>query len=166
MITVEQLKSCRFFLVFSDEELEKIAQVTQNKSLKKGNVVYRNGETAGHFFIVGKGLVSLREFQPEDTVGIAFETRGPGKIFGVASLMPSKTYTLTAVCQEDTELFVEYLSQHHDQAGRAHRSAQRCSRGRHLCHEPSAARARSISHRVAKGRDSLSRLAALRQFQA
>lgn len=105
MMTVEQLKSCRFFLVFSDEELEKIAQVTQKKSLKKGNVVYRNGETAGHFFIVGKGLVSLREFQPGDTVGIAFETRGPGEIFGVASLMPSKTYTLTAVCQEDTELF-------------------------------------------------------------
>lgn len=70
-----------------------------------GDVVYRNEETAGHFFIVSKGLVSLREFQPGDTVGIAFETRGPGELFGVASLMPSKTYTLTAVCQEDTELF-------------------------------------------------------------
>lgn len=36
MMSVEQLKSCRFFLVFSDEELEKIAQVTQKKSLKWG----------------------------------------------------------------------------------------------------------------------------------
>ncbi|WP_170161496.1 cyclic nucleotide-binding domain-containing protein [Desulfosoma caldarium] len=79
--------------------------MTQKKSYKKGDVVYRSGETAGKFFIVASGVVSLREFQPEDAVGIAFETRGPGELFGTASLMPSKTFTLTAVCQEDTELY-------------------------------------------------------------
>lgn len=74
MMTSDALKACSFFLVFGDAELEKIGQVTEKKSYKKGDVVYRNGDPAQRFFIVGKGLVSLREFQPGDTVGIAFET--------------------------------------------------------------------------------------------
>lgn len=105
MMTTDELKKCSFFLVFGDAELEKIGQVAQKKSYKKGDVVYKNGDAAQKFFIVGKGMVSLREFQPGDAVGIAFETRGPGELFGVASLMPTKSYTLTAVCQEDTELY-------------------------------------------------------------
>ncbi|MEJ5347310.1 MAG: cyclic nucleotide-binding domain-containing protein [Desulfosoma sp.] len=105
MMSVDELKACRFFLVFGDAELEKIAQVTEKKKYTKGDVVYRNGDAAQKFFIVQKGLVSLREFQPGDAVGIAFETRGPGELFGVASLMPTKAYTLTALCQEDTELY-------------------------------------------------------------
>lgn len=105
MLKSDELKGCSFFLVFGEAELEKIGQVTEKKSYKKGDVVYKNGEPAQKFFIVSKGLVSLREYQPGDTFGIAFETRGPGEIFGTASLMPVKNYTLTAICQEDTQLF-------------------------------------------------------------
>jgi len=54
--------------------------------------------------VVSKGLVSLRRFEPGDEVGIAFETREPGTLFGAASFMEPQEYTLTAVCMEDTEV--------------------------------------------------------------
>ena len=37
-------------------------------------------------------------------MGIAFETREPGALFGAASFMQPQEYTLTAVCLEDTEV--------------------------------------------------------------
>jgi len=104
MMKADELKRHAFFLVFGEQELEKIGMVTQKNTYKKGDVIYKKGDPAQKFFVVSKGVVSLREFQPGDTIGIAFETRSAGEVFGVASLMPTKTYTLTAVCQDDTEL--------------------------------------------------------------
>jgi len=48
--------------------------------------------------------VSLRRIEPGDKVGIAFETREPGTLFGAASFMQPQEYTLTAVCLQDTEV--------------------------------------------------------------
>ena len=55
-------------------------------------------------FVVSKGLVGLRRIDPEDEVGIAFETRESGELFGAASFMHPQHYTLTAVCIEDSEV--------------------------------------------------------------
>ena len=53
---------------------------------------------------MSKGIVSLRRFEHGDKVGIAFETRKSGEIFGAASFMHPQHYTLTAVCIEDSEV--------------------------------------------------------------
>ena len=51
-----------------------------------------------------QGLVSLREFGPDDRVGVGFEIREKGDIFGCGSLTPACKYTLTAVCMEETKV--------------------------------------------------------------
>lgn len=66
--------------------------------------MYERGEQANHLFVVSKGLVSLREIKPGDEVGIAFETRETGGLFGAASFMKPQEYTLTAVALEDSEV--------------------------------------------------------------
>jgi signal-transduction protein with cAMP-binding, CBS, and nucleotidyltransferase domain len=104
MTTVEELRSSGFFNVLGEADLQMIGGFTEKRVLQKGGIIYRHGDPACKFYVVTRGMVSLRELRPGDTVGIAFETRMPGEVFGVASLMPSKQYTLTAVCQEDTEL--------------------------------------------------------------
>ena len=104
MVEVSDLEIFYLFSVFSEEQLEELAEITDKKDYKKHAHVYERGDRAKHLFVVSKGLVSLRRFDPGDQVGIAFERREPGELFGAASFMHPQHYTLTAVCMEDTEV--------------------------------------------------------------
>jgi CRP-like cAMP-binding protein len=106
MIMVEAYKVAymKLFDLLSDEQLEEVAKITEKKSYKIHDHIYERGNAATQLFVVKKGLVSLRRIDPGDEVGIAFETREPGELFGAASFMKPQEYTLTAVCQEDTEV--------------------------------------------------------------
>jgi len=106
MVDADELKKFEFFTVFGDAQLKKIAEITEKKSYKVGSHVYEHGDRAKYLFVVTKGLVSLRELQPGDQIGIAFEMRERGELFGAACLMKPQVYTLTAVCLEDSELLV------------------------------------------------------------
>lgn len=105
MAEVKDLASLDLFKVFSESQLAEISKITEKKSFKKHAHVYERGSPAKNLFVVTKGLVSLRRIEPGDEVGIAFETREPGGLFGAASFMEPQEYTLTAVCLEDSEVF-------------------------------------------------------------
>lgn len=104
MVDATELKKHELFAVFSDAQLEKIAQITVRQSFQALAHVYEHGSRAKYLFVVARGLVSLRELQPGDQVGIAFEMREKGEMFGAACFMKPQQYTLTAVCLEDSEL--------------------------------------------------------------
>jgi len=104
MVNVNDLIIFYLFSTFSEEQLEKLAEITERKTYKKHAHVYERGDRAKHLFLVSKGLVSLRRFDYGDKVGLAFETRKSGEIFGVASFMHPQHYSLTAVCVEDSEV--------------------------------------------------------------
>ena len=104
MVEVSDLKKLELFETFADKHLEEIAEITEKKSFKKHSHVYKRGKGAKHLFVVNKGRVSLRGIDPGDEVGIAFETRDPGGLFGAASFVKPQEYTLTAICLEDTEV--------------------------------------------------------------
>jgi len=104
MVEASSLKDLGLFSVFSEAHLEELAKITEKKTYKRHDHVYERGNPARHLFVVSKGLISLRRFEPGDDVGIAFETRDPGTVFGAASFMKPQEYTLTAVCIEDSEV--------------------------------------------------------------
>ena len=104
MVEAAEMAYLECFDLLSDEQLEEIAKITEKKSCKIHDHIYERGNAAKYLFVVKKGLVSLRRIEPEDEVGIAFETREPGGLFGAASFMKPQEYTLTAVCLEDTEV--------------------------------------------------------------
>jgi CRP-like cAMP-binding protein len=104
MVDVNDLKKAEVFSVFSEKQLKELAQITETKKFKAQSHVYEHGDRARFLFVVVKGLVSLREIKPGDQVGIGFEMRERGEIFGAACFMRPQNYTLTAVCLEDTEL--------------------------------------------------------------
>ena len=104
MVEASAMAYLKVFELLSDEQLEEIAKITQKKSYKIHEHIYERGNPAKHLFVVKKGLVSLRRIDPGDEVGIAFESREPGGLFGAASLMKPQEYTLTAICLEDTEV--------------------------------------------------------------
>ena len=104
MAEVKELAKFDMFKPFSQSQLEAIAKITQKKTFKRNAHIYERGKRAKELFVVSKGLVSLRRIEPGDKVGIAFETREPGTLFGAASFMQPQEYTLTAVCMENTEV--------------------------------------------------------------
>jgi CRP-like cAMP-binding protein len=104
MVEASEMAYLKVFELLSDEQLEEIAKITEKKSYKMHEHLYERGKPAKHLFVVKKGLVSLRRIEPGDEVGIAFETREPGGLFGAASFMEPQEYTLTATCLQDTEV--------------------------------------------------------------
>jgi CRP-like cAMP-binding protein len=104
MAEVKELAKFDMFKPFSQSQLEEIAKITQKKTFKRNAHIYERGKPAKELFVVSKGLVSLRRIEPGDKVGIAFESREPGTLFGAASFMQPQEYTLTAVCMENTEV--------------------------------------------------------------
>lgn len=104
MVQISDLKQLDFFKMFSPNQLEALGKITEKKTYKANQHVYEHGEPAEYLFVVNKGMVSLKEIKPDDEVGITFEMRKRGEIFGAACLMEPQKYTLTAVCLEDCEL--------------------------------------------------------------
>jgi CRP-like cAMP-binding protein len=105
MVGVSDLKQFDLFKGFSEKQLSQVGEVTAVKKYKKGDVIYEEGAPAEHLFVVIKGLVSLRRLEPGKLVGIAFENRERGELFGAAAVMDPREYTLTAVCLEDSEVY-------------------------------------------------------------
>jgi CRP-like cAMP-binding protein len=104
MVDIGELKKYEIFAAFSDQQLAVLAKITEKQTFKANAHVYEHGDRAKAMFIVTKGLVSLREMKPGDQVGIAFEMRERGEMFGAACLMKPQQYTLTGVCLEDSEI--------------------------------------------------------------
>ena len=106
MVEVNDVKKLDIFNVFSEKQLAELAKITERKKIKKGVHVYERGKRADHIFVVINGLVSLNRFEPGEKIGISFEKREKGELFGTACFMKPQEYTLTAVCLRDSEVMV------------------------------------------------------------
>lgn len=104
MVDVSDLKKIEGMAVFSEKQLGDLAGITDKKTYKAKEHIYEHGDRARFMFIVTKGLVSLRQLMPGDEVGIVFEMRERGELFGAACVMKPQQYTLSAVCMEDSEV--------------------------------------------------------------
>ena len=104
MVEISELKKGEIFSNFEDRQLAEMAAIVERKTYRKRAHVYEQGDEATHLFLVFKGLVSLRDIDPGDLVGISYEICEPGQVFGIASLMKLGRHSLTAVCLEDSEI--------------------------------------------------------------
>jgi len=104
MTKVGDFNKFDFFNAFSKDQLAGNAKVAETKTFKKGSEIYKEGERANRIFIVTKGWVSLRKVDPERDIGISFENREKGELFGTACFMKPQEYTLNAICMEDSEV--------------------------------------------------------------
>lgn len=104
MTKVDDFNKFDFFNAFSKDQLAGLAKLTETKTFKKGSEIYKEGDRANHIYLVSKGWVSLRKVDPERDIGISFENREKGELFGTACFMKPQEYTLNAVCMEDSEV--------------------------------------------------------------
>jgi len=106
MITASEMEKIEVFRVFSAKQIKKLSLIAKKIKYKKGKKVYLSKYRAGRLFVVIKGKVDLRVFDPNEEVGISFGIMGDGALFGGASLLKPQEYTVTAFCKKDCEFLV------------------------------------------------------------
>jgi len=104
MVKVSDFSKFDMFSVFSDDQLAELSKITEKKSFKKGAQIYQEGDRANQIYLVTKGLVSMNKIAPGEKVGISFEKRERGDLFGTACFMKPQEYTLNALSMQPTEV--------------------------------------------------------------
>jgi len=79
----------------TDAARERIMESAREESYAPKDFIFRKGEPARHFFILGEGRVRLSLGQGELLAYVASE---PGELIGWSSLAENQTYTASAEC--------------------------------------------------------------------
>lgn len=97
------LRGCTLFADMDANELAKVASVAQQVAFRKGEYVFREGQTARGFFIVRKGAVSVHRVGTDGTERVLNVFR-QNQSFAEGALANPGTYPADARAVEDTEL--------------------------------------------------------------
>lgn len=106
MIDTRLLGGVNFFSGLTVSELRQISKLCTIVKLKKGIAIFKRGESAERFYIVRSGKVHLRVpisillASTEIVVDVVI----PGNIFGWSALVEPYQFTLSAYCDEESEI--------------------------------------------------------------
>jgi CRP-like cAMP-binding protein len=89
----------------SQENLERLARLVENRLFAAHEVIIRQGEPGEEMFILLRGLVSV-EVEQEGGNRVRAADLGPGSFFGEMSLMTGAPRTATVTALEECELLV------------------------------------------------------------
>jgi len=85
------------------DQIHKISEAAERVRYHAGDIVYKRGEAAEHFFTVLSGQVALR-LPGKAGVSILIDELHKGSMFGSPLSLTRDSYALTAQCTEDAEL--------------------------------------------------------------
>jgi CRP-like cAMP-binding protein len=101
-----QLPSCYLFQGLSELQKDRIAAITLEKDIQKGEWLFQEGQEATSIFILRKGAVELVT-RVNDTIEIPITIIRPaGGCFGIGALVEPYRYSLSARCADDSTLLV------------------------------------------------------------
>lgn len=114
------IKEADLFSGVSQRVITKIGQNSEEENFKKGAIIFREGDPAGSFYVLGEGEVDIMAGKREV---IHFTVGKPGEVFGWSALVEPYRYTATAQCSEDTKVIkisrdlVEQVIREHPEEG-------------------------------------------------
>ena len=101
-----QLPSCYLFQGLSEIQKDRIAAITLEKDIQKGEWLFQEDQEATSIFILRKGAVELVT-RVNDTIEIPITIIRPaGGCFGVGALVEPYRYSLSARCAGDSTLLI------------------------------------------------------------
>ncbi len=103
--TTEYLSSHEFFSGFNDDILKFLCECSSMHEIKKGQILFRQGENADKFYVLRNGCISI---QMPAIMGPNLEIQALGKnqILGWSWLIPPFKWSFQAMAEEDSELFM------------------------------------------------------------
>ena len=101
--TADYLSAHEFFSEFSDDLLEFLCECSSSYEIKKGQLLFRQGENADKFYVVRSGLISL---QMPAILGptLEIQTLDNDQVLGWSWLISPYKWNFQSKAEEDTEL--------------------------------------------------------------
>jgi CRP/FNR family cyclic AMP-dependent transcriptional regulator len=99
----EYLSAHDFFSEFSDDVLKFLCEYSNTCELKKGQILFRQGENADKFYVIRHGCISM---QMPAIIGPALEiqTLGKDEVLGWSWLISPYKWNFQTKAEEDSEL--------------------------------------------------------------
>ncbi len=92
-----------FFRELSEEHLAVLVGCATNQRYAAGEFLFRQGETARHFYLVRQGKVAIEVVSPQQGT-ITVQTLGEGEVVGWSWLVPPYEYRFDARAAELTRV--------------------------------------------------------------
>ena len=106
------LKRAEVFLGLDDSDLDKIASLPscEERAYQAGEVIIRAGDKAKYLYVLKEGQVDLvMELPPRSKVAVTrvvVDKITTGDFFGWSALVAPHIYTMTAICEEPSQVVV------------------------------------------------------------
>ena len=101
--TTEYLSAHEFFSEFSDDVLKFLCECSSTREIKKGQILFRQGENADKFYVVRNGRISI---QMPAIMGptLEIQTLGKDQVLGWSWLISPYKWNFQTRAEEDSEL--------------------------------------------------------------
>jgi CRP/FNR family transcriptional regulator, cyclic AMP receptor protein len=101
--TTEYLTAHEFFSGFSDDVLKFLCECSSTREIKKGQILFRQGENADKFYVVRNGCISI---QMPAIMGptLEIQTLGKDQVLGWSWLISPYQWNFQTKAEEDSEL--------------------------------------------------------------
>lgn len=103
MVNISELKKQILFEDISNSELEKLAKVIKEVSLKKGEFLFKEGEDTKGIYMIRSGKIEINKVTP-DGWKQTLAALSTGIFFGELSIIEKRKHEANAVAIENTEL--------------------------------------------------------------
>ena len=103
MISKQQLRQIVMLGYLSDEMLDKLVPIIEQRKCEGNEHVFHQGDQADHFFMVLRGKVLLEQ-RIGPKVTLAMSAIKPGYTFGWSAMLDEEQFTTDALCAEPTDL--------------------------------------------------------------
>ena len=101
--TTEYLSGHEFFSEFSDDALKFLCECSSTREIKKGQILFRQGENADKFYVVRNGCISI-EMPAIMGPTLEIQTLGKDKVLGWSWLISPYKWNFQTKAEEDSEL--------------------------------------------------------------
>ena len=102
-INLEIIRKVPAFSQLKQEDIEKISRITINRNLKKGNIIFMEGDPGEAFYFIKSGKVKIYKTTSDGREHI-FTILSAGGVFAEVTLFNDIVYPATAEILEDAEL--------------------------------------------------------------
>lgn len=102
-MALEKLEKHELFGLLNEMEMALLSNASSVMSLAEGERVFREGNSASHFFVLLKGRVELTK-PSSGGPSILVDDLLPGSVFGVSSVMDTDRYFLDGDCVKASDV--------------------------------------------------------------